>query len=123
MIIGMPRDTSSYTDRDVERFLSKIVKSPDCWVWGAGSFKRVKKMPGRYGGFWLDGRMRYAHRVAWEVFVGEIPPGMNVLHRCDNPPCCNPDHLFLGTQKDNVHDMMAKDRGDISGLKQFQEAA
>lgn len=50
------------------------------------------------------------HRVAWRIAFGEIPDGMLVLHRCDNPPCCNPEHLFLGTPADNVHDMMAKGR-------------
>lgn len=52
-----------------------------------------------------------AHRVAWELANGPIPAGMWVLHRCDNPPCCNPKHLFLGTATDNVADMMAKGRG------------
>ena len=52
----------------------------------------------------------YAHRVAWMLAHGPIPRGMNVLHRCDVPRCVNPDHLFLGTQHDNVRDMIAKGR-------------
>ena len=55
-------------------------------------------------------RMAYTHRVAWELAHGPIPVGMCVCHRCDNPPCCNPDHLFLGSQADNVADMIAKGR-------------
>lgn len=51
------------------------------------------------------------HRLAWELEYGPIPPGINVLHHCDNPPCCEPTHLFLGTQADNARDMMAKGRG------------
>lgn len=51
-----------------------------------------------------------AHRKAWEDEHGPIPPGMKVLHRCDNPPCVNVDHLFLGTQADNIADMIAKGR-------------
>lgn len=54
--------------------------------------------------------MRRVHQVAWILTNGPIPPGMGVLHRCDNQPCCNPSHLFIGTQADNVADMVAKGR-------------
>ena len=63
------------------------------------------------------GRVRYqrhrwiAHRLAWTLTNSPIPRDMFVLHRCDNPPCCNPAHLFLGTQTDNMQDMTAKGRG------------
>lgn len=58
-----------------------------------------------------DGRcLRYTHRVAWELVNGPIPDGMHVCHHCDNPPCCNVDHLFLGTDADNNADMIAKGR-------------
>ncbi len=53
-----------------------------------------------------------AHRVAWVVWRGPIPDGLWVLHTCDNPPCCNPAHLFLGTRADNIADMVAKGRAD-----------
>lgn len=58
-----------------------------------------------------------AHRVSWEVHNGEIPVGMNVLHRCDNAGCVNPAHLFLGTQADNIKDMFAKGRQNSVGPK------
>lgn len=51
-----------------------------------------------------------AHRLSYELFVEEIPPNMSVCHKCDNPRCCNPEHLFVGTQKDNISDMIRKNR-------------
>ncbi len=64
---------------------------------------------GGYGRVWIYPKMVYAHRVAWELTNGKIPPGMVICHKCDNPPCCNPDHLFLGTHLDNMAD--AKNKG------------
>lgn len=91
-----------------DRFWSKVDKSggPEaCWPWTASCDKR-----NRYGKFWQDGGMRPAHIVAYEEAHGPVPQGMKVLHRCDNPPCCNQLHLFTGTQADNVADMDAKGR-------------
>jgi len=67
-------------------------------------------MANGYGELRLDGETRYAHRVAYELIYGSIPQGLFVLHRCDNPPCVNPDHLFLGTMRDNVQDAVKKGR-------------
>lgn len=85
------------------RFWSKVRRvSGGCWLWtGARN---------RYGLFRLNGKVRKAHRVAWELTNGPIPDGLNVLHTCDNPPCVRPSHLFLGTQAENVRDMWAKGR-------------
>lgn len=66
--------------------------------------------PQGYGRTWVDGKSRRAHRVAWEETNGPIPEGMWVLHKCDNPPCVNIDHLFLGTAKDNAQDTVQKGR-------------
>ena len=91
-----------------ERFMEKVIIPSPCWEW-AGNISRG------YGHFWIDGKMRQAHRVAWELFEGPIPPDMNVLHMCDHPACVNPKHLFLGTQKDNYLDAVAKGRMNLIG--------
>lgn len=75
-----------------------------CQLWLGGRDK------GGYGWVWFEGRNLKAHRAAWIAAHGSIPDGMQVLHTCDNPPCRNIDHLFLGTQVDNSADMVAKGR-------------
>ena len=91
-----------------ERFMRHVSPEPNtgCWLW------EVSCRPNGYGQFAPDGSGRpvHAHRAAYELLVGTIPEGMQVCHRCDVRSCVNPDHLFLGTQKDNVDDMRAKGR-------------
>lgn len=89
-----------------DRFWSKVEKSDGCWVW-TGSTER-----GGYGHMCLTNsrKMGKAHRISWELHFGKIPDGMMVCHHCDNPPCVRPDHLFLGSNSDNVADMIAKKR-------------
>lgn len=83
-----------------EKFWEKVDKSGDCWNW----LGHIDKCG--YGKFWNY----LAHRFSWVDSFGEIPDGMYVCHKCDNPRCVNPDHLFLGTQKDNMDDMVKKGR-------------
>lgn len=90
----------------IELFWSKAKKGglDDCWEW-----KAYRNKDG-YGLFVVDGIRMLSHRFAWVYYYGDIPQGMKVLHECDNPPCCNPWHLFLGTQLDNTKDMISKGR-------------
>lgn len=89
-----------------ERFFAKVDRSGVCWVWTAGGNENG------YGHFSPGHGLRreYAHRWSYEHHVGPIPPGMVVMHACDNPPCVNPAHLSLGTNQDNMLDMVAKGR-------------
>ena len=81
------------------------VTETGCWIWiGGVNHKGYGSCKG------LHGKTASAHRTSWELHIGEIPSGLFVLHRCDVPSCVNPDHLFLGTAKDNTMDMMAKGR-------------
>ncbi len=92
------------------RFLiqtSVIQKENGCIEW-----TRSKDGDG-YGFIRFSGVLHRTHRIAYELFVGEIPAGMCVLHKCDNPPCINVDHLFLGTHADNNRDKFNKGRGVI----------
>jgi len=87
-----------------DRFWGKVEKSPTCWLWRAGKRRRG------YGHFWVKGRGIIASRFSWELANGPIPHDLNVLHACDNPPCVRPDHLFLGTKKENYDDSFNKGR-------------
>lgn len=87
------------------RFWASVDRSGECWLW-LGTLSRWG-----YGRFYREGRNVAAHRVAWELENGEpIPPGLYALHRCDNPPCVRPVHIFLGTAGDNARDAVAKAR-------------
>lgn len=88
----------------VATFWTRVEKTGNCWIWTG------RTLPTGYGRFWLTGREVYSHRFAWEMAHGAIPVGMSVCHTCDNPSCVRSDHLFLGTQKDNMADAKAKGR-------------
>lgn len=109
---------SKYTPQQrANVFWSKVAITANddlCWEWKAG--KRSK-----YGSFGSGS----SHRIAWELANGKIPDGLWVLHKCDNPLCCNPKHLFLGTAKNNSDDMVNKDRqaiGEKNGFRKLTDA-
>jgi hypothetical protein len=115
---GSKGKATIWTEKLKERFWSYVdVRGPnECWPWKAGRFG------GRYGQFRLGKRKVKAHRCAYELSRGPIPEGQLVLHDCDNPPCCNPAHHFLGNDADNAADREAKGRGARNGTSLPGEA-
>ncbi len=105
-----------------ERFDKRWMPEPysGCWLWIAG------RTTAGYGTLRI-GKTKYAHRLSWEIHHGSIPKGISVLHKCDTPACVNPDHLFLGTGKDNMADCVKKGRhrpsfcrGEASGVSKLR---
>lgn len=88
------------------RFWAKVEKTPTCWEWRGATVTGYGHIS--MGG--VLGKIRLAHRISWEMHNGPIPDGLHVCHRCDNPKCVRPDHLFLGTDLDNAQDRDAKGR-------------
>lgn len=118
---GVEQSHARHRARRMRRLMQNVRKTPSgCWVFNPGKGAHA------YGRLSIKGKMVGAHRIAWELFKGPLPPDTFVCHRCDVPRCVNPDHLFVGSAKDNVHDMAMKGRhggrptGKSSGPKPEQ---
>ena len=92
-----------------DRFQQGYKVENDCWLW------QLSKDKDGYGYIKKNNKTHKAHRISYELHHGDIPDGMWVLHKCDNPSCVNPDHLWLGTAQDNNDDMVNKGRGKYPG--------
>lgn len=101
------------SDSDIARFEAKVRRSTHgCWEWAG---RRAGGGPHYlYGYFTIGGRSVPAHRLSWAMANGPIPAGLSVLHHCDNGICVRPDHLFIGTQADNMRDAASKGRLHVS---------
>lgn len=105
----------------LDRFWRQVQKSDGCWIW-AGALSSTG-----YGVIGVQHPVKrnlYAHRVSYELHIGPVPDGYFVCHRCDNPRCVRPDHLFVGTHRDNMADMVAKGRsnaGDKHPSRRYPE--
>lgn len=89
----------------------KVNSETGCWEWTKSRGKKG------YGQIWVVDKFIRVPRAAYEEYIGPIPEGLKVLHHCDNPPCFNPEHLFVGTQSENILDSVAKGRWPASGHK------
>ena len=89
-------------------FEKYVIRKEGCWDWKGHFYSQMG-----YGRFQANKKMKIAHRASWEIYYGEIPKGICVLHKCDNPRCTNPKHLFLGTIQDNNADMIKKNRNSM----------
>ena len=105
--------TTGQQKTTAERFWSKVDRRGDCWMWTKARNKKGYGIVSTRGKF----RNAKAHRVAWQLENGPITEEQCVLHRCDNPACCRPSHLFLGTRADNNEDMRNKGRNRLSCSK------
>ena len=105
------RTRQPVTDRVAAKFFANVDRSGDCWLWTGKTDKDG------YGIFYKDGGDFRAHRAAYEIGHGVAPGDMCVCHRCDNPRCVNPEHMFLGTSETNTADRNAKGR-QARGVRQ-----
>lgn len=100
---------ANFPNSDIEKFFGRVLfgELDECWLWQGA------RHPRGYGQIWTNGKLMYAHRFSYILENGPIAKGQVVCHKCDNPPCCNPNHLFSGTQIENLEDAFKKGRAKV----------
>ena len=111
--MGLMKTKEGYGQNPRVDFWSHYDDVDGCWIWRGGSNKK------RQGCARYQGKTWGAARLAWTLTHGVIPDGMYICHRCDNPLCINPEHLFVGTPRDNVQDMVRKGRNKVRPKTKF----
>lgn len=101
----MPTGIYKRSKTEQDRFWEKVNKTANCWIWTGSCGTNWG-----YGEFWANNKKMLAHRYSWILHNGKIPKTFKVLHKCDNPPCVRPDHLWVGDDSDNMRDMVSKGR-------------
>lgn len=109
------RVVGEITESDEDRFWAKVNQTRSCWEWTAA------KSAFGHGRFRLNGHLLSPHRIAWVLLCGKIPPGMLILHKCDNPSCVRPKHLYLGTHSDNLRDALKRGRKANPSVKKLTD--
>jgi len=110
LIRGVPLEGNERKSVE-ERIMGKVSKEANgCWFWTGAKSGGDGREQYKYGYININGNARRVHRVLYSILKSEIPDGLHLLHKCDTPICVNPDHMFIGTAKDNVDDMIQKGR-------------
>ncbi len=110
---------TTITDQDIRSFWANVDRTESCWLWQASKNNKG------YGRYCINAQVIYAHRFSYLLHTGILSDTLEVLHRCDNPACVNPTHLWLGTHQENMRDSVQKQRaalGEYNGMASMSNA-